>query len=130
MKEDFELDITVELACQLQYTTLKQQDMNVSRLKGELMIEHGKYKLYLGNEEQVSSQTRSLVHFGKIDLNNLLTALQKLGMNTTVEEVIGAAGSHKPSRIHVYQPSNAMIEVMEAQTLVSAADENVTSLIS
>ncbi|KAL0456033.1 UNVERIFIED_CONTAM: hypothetical protein Slati_0942500 [Sesamum latifolium] len=128
--KDSELDITVELACQLQYTTLKQQDMNISRLKGDLMIEHGRYRLHLGNDEQVSSQPRLLLHFGRIDLNNLLTALQKLGMNTTLEEVTGAAGSHKASRIHVSEPSKAMIEVMEAQTLISAADENIASVIS
>ncbi|KAL0375524.1 UNVERIFIED_CONTAM: hypothetical protein Scaly_0670000 [Sesamum calycinum] len=130
MKEDSELDIAVELACQLQYTTLKQQDMNISRLKGELMIEHGRYRLHLGNDEQVSSQPRPLVHFGRIDLNNLLTALQKLGMNTTLEEVTGAAGSHEASRIRVSEPSKAMIEVMEAQTVISAADENIASVIS
>ncbi|XP_011091827.1 integrator complex subunit 9 homolog isoform X2 [Sesamum indicum] len=128
--KDSELDITVELACQLQYTTLKQQDMNISRLKGELMIEHGRYRLHLGNDEQVSSHPRPLVHFGRIDLNNLLTALQKLDMNATLEEVTGAAGSHKASRIHVSEPSKAMIEVIEAQTVISAADENIASVIS
>ncbi|KAL0413589.1 UNVERIFIED_CONTAM: hypothetical protein Sradi_1560600 [Sesamum radiatum] len=128
--KDSELDITVELACQLQYTTLKQQDMNISRLKGELMVERGRYRLHLGNDEQGSSQPRPLVHFGRIDLNNLLTALQKLGINTTLEEVTGAAGSPKASRIHVSEPSKAMIEVTEAQTLVSAADENIASVIS
>ncbi|KAL8542160.1 hypothetical protein ACS0TY_003136 [Phlomoides rotata] len=52
-KESSQLDIEVELACRLQYTTLKQWDMDVSRLRGELVVEQGRYRL---SAEKVASQ--------------------------------------------------------------------------
>ncbi|KAG8382217.1 hypothetical protein BUALT_Bualt05G0053700 [Buddleja alternifolia] len=42
-KEDSEIDIEVELARQLNYTKLKQQDMNISRLKGALVVKDGRF---------------------------------------------------------------------------------------
>ncbi|KAI3448807.1 hypothetical protein Pfo_005472 [Paulownia fortunei] len=128
-KEYSEFDIAMELASQLQYTSLKQQDMRIARLKGELVVEQGRHRLLLGNE-QVPSQARPVLHFGRIDLNVLMMELQKMGINTTVEEATDADGSHKASLIHVSKPSKAIIEITEAQTLISTADENVAFLIS
>lgn len=126
-KEYSQLDIEVELATQLQYTTLKQQDVDISRLKGELVVEQGRYRLSV---ERVPSETRPVLHFGRIDLNALLLELQKMGMDTTVEEVKGAGESDNASLVHVSKPGQAIIEVTEARTLISTADENVASLIS
>ncbi|PIN23487.1 putative cleavage and polyadenylation specificity factor (CPSF subunit) [Handroanthus impetiginosus] len=129
-KEDSELDIEIELACRLQYMTLKQKDMNVSRLKGELVVERGSYRLSLGNDKLMSSQTGPVLYFGKIDLNGFLMELQKKGMKFTVDEVKGDRGSHKAYLVHVLEPGEALIELREAQTLISTADENLASLIS
>ncbi|KAG8363697.1 hypothetical protein BUALT_Bualt19G0049400 [Buddleja alternifolia] len=129
-KEDSELDIEVELARRLQYTTLKQKDINILRLKGELVVERGRYRLSLGNEQVMSSQTRPMLHIGGVYSNDLLMALQKMGMKATVEEITGVGGSDNASIIHVLEPSKAVIEVREAQTLISNGDENVATLIS
>ncbi|KAK6143211.1 hypothetical protein DH2020_023559 [Rehmannia glutinosa] len=128
-KEYSEFDIAVDLACRLQYTTLKQNDMDIARLKGELVVEQGRYRLLVGNE-QASSQTKPVLHFGRLDLKVLQMALQKMGLNTAVEEVRSADGTQTASLVHISEPSKSIIEVTEAQTLITTADENVASLIS
>lgn len=52
---DSKLVIDVDLASQLEYTTLKDQDVDIARLKGKLMVEQARYRLCA---EQEPSQTR------------------------------------------------------------------------
>ncbi|KAL6532569.1 hypothetical protein OROHE_013991 [Orobanche hederae] len=126
-KEEYSpFDIAIELTCRLQYTTLKQQDIDVSRLKGELMVEQGRYKLLMGDQ----TRTKPVLLFGRVDLNVLMIALHKMNMNITVEEVRGADGNRVSSRVHVTEPGKAVVEVTEAQTTITTGDENVASLIS
>ncbi|KAL3829784.1 hypothetical protein ACJIZ3_018586 [Penstemon smallii] len=131
MVKNSELDITVEVAVQLRYTTLKQQDTNISRLKGELLMEQGRYLLSVGDNQVCSeTETKPVLHLGRIDLNVLLVALQKMGMNVTVEEARGDDGLLTASLVHVLEPNKALIKVTDVQTLISTADENLASLIS
>ncbi|KAL6563575.1 hypothetical protein OROGR_002534 [Orobanche gracilis] len=126
-KEEYSLfDIAIELTCRLQYTTLKQQDIDVARLKGEFMVEQGRYKLLMGDQTRM----KPVLHFGRVDLNVLLIALRKMNMNITVEEVSGADGNRVSSRVHVTEPGEAVVEVMEAQTTIDTGDEYVASLIA
>ncbi|XP_057780582.1 uncharacterized protein LOC130999093 isoform X2 [Salvia miltiorrhiza] len=121
------LYIDVDLARQLKYTKLEEQNVDISRLKGKLMVEQARYELCV--EEHKHPQTRPVLHFGKIDLNYLVLELQKMGVDATVE-VKGDSGSYNASVIRVSRPSTAVIEVTETQTLINAADEEVASLIS
>ncbi|KAH6767965.1 hypothetical protein C2S51_013301 [Perilla frutescens var. frutescens] len=125
-QSDSKLDIDVNLTWKLEYTTLKEQNVDITRLKGKLMVEQARYRLCV---EQEPSQTRPVLHFGKIDLKALVLELQKMGMDATVE-VKGDGGSCNASLIHVSKPSTAVVEVKEVQTVINAADEGVASLIS
>ncbi|KZV47295.1 hypothetical protein F511_07718 [Dorcoceras hygrometricum] len=125
MKEDTELDISIELASRLHYTTL--EGIDVSRLKGELIVEQGRHRLYPW-DEHASSPTRPVTHcFGRVDLNALLIALQKVGLNATI---VDDAESDGVRVLHVSEPAEARVEVTEAQTLISTGNENLASLIS
>ncbi|CAA2980364.1 Hypothetical predicted protein [Olea europaea subsp. europaea] len=130
LEENSELDIAVDLALQLHYTTLKQENIRVARLKGELALEQGKYRLLLGNDQVVSSQVRSAVHLGRIELDVLLTELRKNGLNITVEEIMSADGLHKTSLVHVLEPQKATIEITKAQTLICTANNDLACQIS
>ncbi|XP_051124112.1 uncharacterized protein LOC127246658 isoform X2 [Andrographis paniculata] len=130
-KENSELDIEVELACRLHYTTLKhQKDMTVARLKGEFTIKNGRYSLISRSRELIASQSRPQVYSGHVDTNALVTALQMMGMVTTVEEMKCVDGSHEGSLIHVVEPRKAVVEATRTQTLISTGDEDAASLIS
>ncbi|EYU45766.1 hypothetical protein MIMGU_mgv1a002829mg [Erythranthe guttata] len=50
-KKDSELDIAEELVNQLQSATLTKQEMTIARLRGELVLEQGRQRLILGNDE-------------------------------------------------------------------------------
>ncbi|KAL3654735.1 hypothetical protein CASFOL_001470 [Castilleja foliolosa] len=128
-KEYTKLEIAIESLCRLPYTTLQKQDIDVARLKGELVVEQGRYKLLAGNE-QATTQAKPLLHFGRVDLNVLLMTLQKMSMSTTVEDVKGADGTHTATLVHITEPSEAIIKITEAQTLITTGDENVGFLIS
>ncbi|CAA0831404.1 Unknown protein [Striga hermonthica] len=130
-KEYSEFDISIELACQLKYTTLKRQDVDIAKLKGELLVEQGKYRLLAGNEQVASRpKPKEALRFGGVKLNALLTALRKLGMNPVVEEVVGSGGTHTGSLITVTEPGKAVVEVTGAKTSIASEDENVATLIS
>lgn len=130
MKEGSELDISIELASRLHYATLEKQDLNFSRLKGELVVEQGRHRLYIGNEHE-SSRTSQAVHcFGRVDLDALLIALEKTGVNVTVGNAVVDGDSDGPRVLHVSEPGEARIEVTEAQTLIISENENLASLIS
>lgn len=120
------LDIDVDLAWKLEYTTLKEQNVDITRLMGNLIVEQARYRLRV---EQEPSQRRPVLHMGKIDSKALVLELQKMGMDTAVEEVKGDGGSSNASLIHVSEPSAAVVEVTEVRTLINAADEKVASLI-
>ncbi|XP_073123404.1 uncharacterized protein [Henckelia pumila] len=130
VKEDSELDISIELASRIHYTTLEKPGIDLSRLKGELIVEQGRNRLYLRNEH-LSALTRSVVHcFGRVDLDALLIALQKIGVDATVGDVVDDGESDGSHVLHVSEPGEARIEVTEAQTLISTENENLATLIS
>lgn len=122
-----ELDIAMEVVAQLHYTTLKESSL--SRLDGELVIEQGRYRLLQGNKQFCSkTETKQVLHFGRINSDVLVNTLQKMEMNATLEEVKTDSG--KASLVHVATPHKALIELTESETIISTAEENVASLIS
>ncbi|GMH05092.1 hypothetical protein Nepgr_006932 [Nepenthes gracilis] len=128
LKYNSELEIAADLASQLHWRPLRQDDINITRLKGELLMDHGKQRLLLGNESTDTSQCRPLMHWGSLELESLLTALQNMGINGSVETVSGT--SNRAYVLLVTEPSKALIEVGPTSTVISAADENLASLIS
>lgn len=129
LKDFSELCMATDLDSQLSWMKLEQEDMHVARLKGELLVDKGTHWLLPGKEQVVSSRGRSLLYWGKLDLENLLTALQKMGINGSVEQAMGDDGSENASSLHIFEPNEALIEVKATTTVISTADENLASLI-
>ncbi|XP_074276685.1 uncharacterized protein LOC141600360 [Silene latifolia] len=49
LKKDAELEISADLASKFQWITLKDEDLDTARLKGDLYVEQGKHRLLVGN---------------------------------------------------------------------------------
>ncbi|KAK4253805.1 hypothetical protein QN277_010432 [Acacia crassicarpa] len=128
-KDNTELKIATDLASQFHWKKLKKEDINVSRLKGELFLENAKHHLLLQNEQDDSSKRRPLLHWGSPDVGRLLTALSKLGINATLERVTSNTESQSSCILHVQDPHKALIEVGATSTVITAANENVANLI-
>lgn len=129
LKDCSEVDIAINLACQLCYTKLDEEDMSIARTKGELFVEQGKNRLLCGNDHSSSSQTRPMLYLGGVNLQNLLTTLRSMGMSTRVEVVVAADGLDL-TFVHVLEPKRALIEVTASRTIVTTDDENLSSFIS
>lgn len=69
LKECSEVEIAMDLASKFHFKKLKQETVNVTRLKGDLFVDHGKHQL-LSENEQVNSKCRPLLHWGSFDLDN------------------------------------------------------------
>lgn len=129
LKESSELEIGSDLASQFRWRILKQKNMNITRLKGELLINHGKHQLLSGNDQADPSENKPLLHWGSPDPENLLAELSKMGINGFVERSMTDAGSEEAFTVHVQNPEKALIEVRTEGTIISAPDENLASRI-
>ena len=122
-----QLNIAADLASKLTFLKINE-DLTISRLKGELFVYQGKH--YLSAEEHPEfSDMRPLVHWGKVDLNSLLFALEKSGVKGSIEKV-NIEDGHASNVLHVFEPANALIQVQETSTVISTCDESLASLIS
>ncbi|XP_057976614.1 uncharacterized protein LOC131163841 isoform X2 [Malania oleifera] len=128
LKDTAELEIAAELASQFNWRRLKGESTNITRLMGDLFIDHGKYRLVPGNLAG-SSGSKPLIHWGSLGSKRLLLALEKMGIRGSVNPGFGEAGSDSACIIHVHEPKKATIEIQETRTIISAADENFASLI-
>lgn len=126
------MDIDIDLASQLKYTTLEEENIDIARLKGKFVVEQARYKLCVEHSPALTQLGRPVLHLGKIDSKSLALELQKMGMETTVEEKGGddSGSCNAAFLIRVLKPSTAAVEVTEAQTSIDAADENIASSIS
>ncbi|KAM3685910.1 hypothetical protein ACJW31_11G155000 [Castanea mollissima] len=128
LKDSSELEIATDLALQFQWRNLKHENMNVTRLKGELSVYHGKQRLLSGSEQAKSSKIRPLLHWGSPDLEKLLNILSNIGIYGSVEQCMGNGESEKACIVHVHEPKKALIEI-GTSTIISAGDENLASKI-
>lgn len=130
LKVNSELDIATDLSLHLNWTKLKHKGISIARLKGQLFMEHGKYRIRPGNEQVISTQTRSLLHWGMLDLESLLNSLRRMGINGSVEQGMDDSGSGSSIIVHILEPKKALIEVKATNTVVSTDDEDLASQIS
>lgn len=98
----------------------------MTRLKGELCVDHGRQRLSTGSQE--SSESRPLVHWGSPDLEKLLVVLSNRGIKATFGDAFGSE-SESASLVHVHDPNQALIEVRTTRTVISTADESLASII-
>ncbi|KAF7836168.1 integrator complex subunit 9 [Senna tora] len=128
-KGNTKLKISADLASKFHWKKLEKEDINISRLKGELCMRNAKHHLLLGNDQENSSNNRPMLHWGSPDLGKLLDALSKMGIKATPEHDMSNTEPQNACRLHVQDPHRALIEVGETNTVITAANENVASLI-
>ena len=127
-KESTDIEIATDLASKFNWKTLKQK--TITRLDGELFMDHGKHRLLSGFQPADSKQQRPLVHWGSPDLKLLLTELSKMGINGTIKQVMDDTKSENAAGIiDIHDPEKALIDVQETGTVITAADENLASHI-
>ncbi|KAL3374171.1 hypothetical protein AABB24_005901 [Solanum stoloniferum] len=130
LKTFADMDIAMDMASELLIDTKMIQGKNIARLKGELLIEQGKYRCVLRNKQVLSSQVRPLLFLGRVDLDSLLMALKKMGMKVAAQHAQSTDGSENVSLIFISEPNEALIEVTSTQTTISVGDETTASLVS
>ncbi|KAK3015652.1 hypothetical protein RJ639_006326 [Escallonia herrerae] len=116
-----ELYISMDLATQLSWTKLDHKD-EYCKTEGRTC--------YGARQTSFTPGTRPLLHWGAMDLESLLAALQKMGIKGSVEQGMSDAGSEIASVLHIFEPSKALIEVKATTTGISSSDESLASLIS
>ncbi|KAF3665428.1 hypothetical protein FXO38_09616 [Capsicum annuum] len=103
----------------------EKEEQYIAKLKGELLVEQGKHRLVLENKLVLSLQVK-----GRVDLDSLLTALQKMGMKVTAEHAQSTDGPENVSIVYISEPKEALIEITPTRTMISVADETTSSLVS
>lgn len=126
-----ELELSLELATQFRFKKLKQEHINVTRLKGELLVSNGKHQLFSETKQADPNKCRPVLCWGSPSMEALLAALSEKGISGTVEGG-GTVDSEceNVSVIHVHEPNQACIKVGVAITVVTAVDEDLAGLIS
>lgn len=122
-KDNPELKIATDLV------SLKNEGINIARLKGKLLMENGRHHLLLDNDKITSSRHSSLVHCGLPDSEKLLAALSKIGVNAYMELGMDDAESKNVCIVHTEDPYKALIEIGTTSTIITSADANVASII-
>ncbi|WCJ38542.1 Integrator complex subunit 9 [Euphorbia peplus] len=131
LKEGSNLQIAADLATQLKWRKSKQENKDIARLEGQLLINDGKYWLLSENEKSNSLQMRPLIHWGLLDLEKLLVALSNMGINGSVAASRSDTESSETiGIIQIHDPGKAMIEIGSTSTIVSTRDENLAARIS
>ncbi|OMO75685.1 hypothetical protein CCACVL1_16109 [Corchorus capsularis] len=125
-KESTSIEIATDLASGFQWKMLEEE--NITRLEGELFMDHGKHRLLSRSQPADSNQQRPLLHWGSPDLKRLLTELSKMGINGTIKQVMDDAESVSAAGIvDIHDPKKALINVQETGTVIISADENLAS---
>lgn len=120
-----DVDIAMDVASELLIDAEMIQEKNIARLTVELLVEQGKHRCVLGNKQMLSRQVRPLQFLGRVDLDSLLMALQKMGLKAQSTD-----GTENVSIIYISEPNEALIEVTSTQTTISVGDETTASLVS
>ncbi|ESW32006.1 hypothetical protein PHAVU_002G285400 [Phaseolus vulgaris] len=128
-KHSSEIKIATDLASHFYWKTFKKEEINITKLKGELLMENGRHHLLLENDNKNSSSNKSLEHLGLPDSEKLMAALSKMGISGNIEHGMSDAKSQTACTIHIHDPYKASIEIGTTGTIITTADENVASSI-
>ncbi|XP_022134134.1 integrator complex subunit 9 homolog isoform X2 [Momordica charantia] len=128
LKDSVELDIASDLATSFGWRKLCQENINITRLNGELSLHGGKFKLLPENGQRASDQ-RPLIHWGKPDLEKLLNVLSKMGIEGSLEQEMSEAEASNVRVIRIHDPTEAVIEIQESRSIISVADKTLSARI-
>ncbi|XP_020539093.1 integrator complex subunit 9 isoform X2 [Jatropha curcas] len=129
LKDSFGVEIATDLATSFSWRKLKQNNMDVTRLDGQLFINDKKHQLLLGDKVLDSSESRPLLQWGLLDMEKLLALLSKMGINGSIEQRTSDAESEIVRIIQIHNPNKALIEARATSTVISTCDENLGSQI-
>uniref|UniRef100_A0A803Q477 Beta-Casp domain-containing protein n=1 Tax=Cannabis sativa TaxID=3483 RepID=A0A803Q477_CANSA len=125
-----ELEIPMELATQFHFKKLKQEHINVTRVKGELLVSNGKHQLISETKQADQLKCRPVLCWGSPSTDTLLAALSERGISGTVEGDTVDLEGENVSVVHVHEPNRACIKIGVAITVVTTADEDLAGRIS
>lgn len=133
-KESSELKIEADLAdlaSQFYWKTFKKEGINVTKLKGKLLMENGRHHLLLDNDKKTSLRNSSLVRCGLTDYHKLIPELSKMGINASMELIKDDVESQNVCLVHTEEPYKALIEIGKTSTVITTAesDANVASIL-
>ncbi|KAK7271454.1 hypothetical protein RJT34_27378 [Clitoria ternatea] len=128
-KDSLKLKIAAELAPHFYWKTFKKEEINVARLKGQLLVENAVHHLLLDDDLKKSSTNMPLVHGGLPDPEKVMAALSKMGIRASIDHGMNDAKSQSLCVIHVKDPYKALIEIGTTNTIITTTEENVSSLI-
>ncbi|KAM0024434.1 putative metallo-beta-lactamase, Beta-Casp domain, integrator complex subunit 9 [Helianthus debilis subsp. tardiflorus] len=123
-----EVNIATDLSSQLSLSKLKSEELTIARLKGKLFVDQAKHYI-VAEKPTMSSKMMPLVHWGTVDLESLVLALEKIGVKGSMEKVKDE-DEFGSNVLHVFEPNKGLIQVKETSTVISTGDENLASLIS
>ncbi|XP_022938642.1 uncharacterized protein LOC111444811 isoform X4 [Cucurbita moschata] len=126
LKDSLELEIAPDLAMSFCWRKLQQGNIDIARLKGELSLNCGKFKL-LAENAHVATDQRPLIHWGQPDLKKLLNVLSKMGIEGSLQQ--SDAESSNVGVIRIHDPTEAVIEIQESRTIISVADKKLSARI-
>ncbi|CAK7350106.1 unnamed protein product [Dovyalis caffra] len=129
LKGSVDLEIVANIDTQFSWRKLNHDDMDITGLEGQLLINHGKHQVLLGNEVSNFSRRKPLLYWGLPDLEKLLAVLSKMGVKGSIEQGMSDAESGSGEIVHIHEPSKALIEVRATKTVISAHDERLATLI-
>lgn len=119
----------MDVASQFHFKKLKQEHISVTRLKGELIIAHGKHHL-LSTNQQADPKSRPALYWSSPDITSLLAALSKMSIKGTLEGHATDPESEDIAIVRIDEPSSAQIQIRATSTVVTARDENLASNIA
>ncbi|KAL1338780.1 hypothetical protein HN51_033372 [Arachis hypogaea] len=126
-KDGFELKIPATPASNFYWNAFKEQEINLARVNGELIIENARYHLLLDNTEKNSNGRTNSVSFRKPELEKLLATFSNFGINASVEHQKMNSESQIQCLIHTADPYKAVIEIGTSSVVITTAGENVAS---
>lgn len=120
----------MDVASELLIDAKIMQEKSIARLTGELLVDQRKHWCVIGNKHVLSPLVRPLVFLGRVDLDSLLMALEKMGLKVTAQHAQSTDGTENVSIICISEPNEALIEVTSTQTTINVGDETTASLVS
>ncbi|XP_038988747.1 integrator complex subunit 9 homolog isoform X3 [Phoenix dactylifera] len=126
LRSDFEVCLATDLAFQLKPRKLTERNMAIARLKGQLLLNNGKY-LLVASKELLDLSNKQLLHWGSADPVRLLMALQERGIIGSIHW--DKNGTDGVFSIQITKPEEAMIETSGTKTVIYCRDKTMAALI-
>lgn len=123
---DFEVCLATDLAFQLKPRKLTERNVAIARLKGQLLLNNGKY-LLVASKELLDLSNKQLLHWGSADSVRLLLALQERGIIGSIHWDKNATDSF--FSIQITKPEEAVIETSATKTVIYCRDKTMAALI-